>query len=115
MDNERGFNFFVDIGLSLIPSMGAESRVGKLVLVKEVNKYVSRNEMNHFRKIVYEYGREYGLDNLDFFRFGTLKSIFSTMYGNEIKEIIKNSGKDAFYYIVGKVSSIVNHQIHGGN
>lgn len=49
------------------------------------------------------------------FRFGTLKSIFSTMYGNEIKEIIKNSGKDAFYYIVGKVSSIVNHQIHGGN
>ena len=112
---ERGFNFFVDIGLSLIPSVGAESRVGKLVLVKEVNKYVSRNEMNHFRKIVYEYGREYGLDNLDFFRFGTLKSIFSTMYGNEIKEIIKNSGKDAFYYIVGKVSSIVNHQIHGGN
>lgn len=52
---------------------------------------------------------------MDFFRFGTLKSIFSTMYGNEIKEIIKNSGKDAFYYIVGKVSSIVNHQIHGGN
>lgn len=55
---ERGFNFFVDIGLSLIPSVSAESRVGKLVLVKEVNKYVSRNEMNHFRKIVYEYGRE---------------------------------------------------------
>ena len=100
---ERMSNFIFDISLSLIPGIGFEGRVGKIVLVKEVNRYITKNSMDDLGKIIISYAIEYGFSNVKYIKYGKLESIMHTVIGNTNIEI----GKYLFGISIGNVIDIV--------
>ncbi|MCQ2977840.1 MAG: hypothetical protein MJ232_07495 [archaeon] len=108
---QRGANFGIDVGLSLLPFVGSGGKViktlassdavlGKIVLSKGVssvsNRIVTKSSFA-FEKYLVENGESEllynGLTRVST-KFGTLESAYRTVYGNTYIEQIKSIGKD---------------------
>lgn len=108
---QRGANFGLDVGLSLLPFVGSGGKViktlassdavlGKIVLSKGAsivsNKIVTKSSFA-FEQYLVEKGESEllynGLTRVST-KFGTLESAYRTVYGNTYIEQIKSIGKD---------------------
>jgi hypothetical protein len=102
LTDQRLAHFGVDVGLSLIPGVGSELKVGKIVLTKgakEVSsKIISKNSFAFERYLVEKGGTEILYNGLErnSVKYNFLEAAFYSRYGYSAKNMIQKILLDEF-------------------